>query len=661
LAIGRPSLAQVFDVEKERSQIAELHGLWHFHTGDDPQWSDPDFDDSQWQLLRSDQSWSDQGYKNYGGMAWYRFRLILPATHAPFAVYVPELQTSYQVFANGRLIGQWGGLPPHEKDMTGSGNAKERQIIPIPDDLVPPSGAVTLAIRVWLREDRAFRPGGPRSAISVGEVNRLAEWKTLQLRDAFWSVNAQNVLLLGYVLAGLAGLGLFALRRTELEYLWFAAMELFSAAYCGWVGIYPAFFVSSYQFYYSILGALLFAYAGCFLMFAVTLLKERRGLLFWTTMASVTILGLAFVPAAMAWMSAKHWIVLFYPDQILFTFCLLFMIYRAARRGNRDARLLLAPVALSLGGNLAKNLINLLYISGHVRYAVFYQISERLVSWPFPISFQEIADFLTQLSILAILVLRFARARGDEQRMASELEAARTVQSVLIPTEVPGIPEFAIASVYRPATQVGGDFFQIIPAANGGVLIVIGDVSGKGMPAAMTVSLLVGTIRTLAHYTQSPSEMLAAMNARMLTRSAGGFTTCLVLRADRDGSLTVANAGHIAPVLNGKELVLQIELPLGLSAGSAYVESTFHIGLGEQLTLMTDGVVEARNEDGELFGFERAAAMASGSAESIAGEARAFGQEDDITVLTVSRIGPRHNVQQDAAGPALSPSHARGT
>ena len=82
---------------------------------------------------------------------------------------------------------------------------------------------------------------------------------------------------------------------------------------------------------------------------------------------------------------------------------------------------------------------------------------------------------------------------------------------------------------------------------------MIGDVSGKGMPAAMTVSLLVGTVRTLAHYTQSPGEILTAMNQRMLARSQGGFTTCLVLRLDANGKLTVANAGHLAPYINGSE------------------------------------------------------------------------------------------------------------
>jgi serine phosphatase RsbU (regulator of sigma subunit) len=173
--------------------------------------------------------------------------------------------------------------------------------------------------------------------------------------------------------------------------------------------------------------------------------------------------------------------------------------------------------------------------------------------------------------------------------------------------------------------------------ASGGVLVIIGDVSGKGMPAAMTVSLLVGTVRTLAHYTQSPGEILAAMNERMLARSNGGFTTCLVLRADTDGVLTIANAGHIPPYVDGKELQFESGLPLGISADAIYAESTFQLSPEQQLTLLTDGVVEARDKAGTLFGFERSASLSTQPAEAIAHAAQAFGQDDDITVLSVTR------------------------
>ena len=214
-----------------------------------------------------------------------------------------------------------------------------------------------------------------------------------------------------------------------------------------------------------------------------------------------------------------------------------------------------------------------LHTSGHTWVEPYRTLWNRTFSWPFNYGLYELSIAILLLAILAIVVLRFARSRRDEEQMKSELEAARVVQQVLVPAENPSIPGFAIEVVYRPAGQVGGDFYQVIPTASGGVLVAIGDVSGKGMPAAMTMSLLVGTFRTLAHYTQSPGEILRAMNQRMLARSQGGFTTCLVIRVDADGVMIAANAGHIPPYLNGKELAIDSGLPMGLSPESIYGET----------------------------------------------------------------------------------------
>jgi hypothetical protein len=252
-----------------------------------------------------------------------------------------------------------------------------------------------------------------------------------------------------------------------------------------------------------------------------------------------------------------------------------------------------------------------------------------------------VTQFGLGAATLTIFVRDLIRDRDEKQRMASELAAGRAVQQVLIPEESPTIPGFSIQCVYKPFGEVGGDFFQLLPVTgngrDGGLLVIIGDVSGKGLPAAMTVALLVGTVQTLAGYMECPSEILAAMNHRMLTRSHGGFTTCLALRADPDGTLTIANAGHIAPYLSGQELALNNGLPLGISADATYAESTFQLMSGQQLTLLTDGVVEARDKTGALFGFEATAAISTQSANQIVKIVELFGQEDDITVLSLTR------------------------
>ena len=239
---------------------------------------------------------------------------------------------------------------------------------------------------------------------------------------------------------------------------------------------------------------------------------------------------------------------------------------------------------------------------------------------------------------LAIFVRDLIRDRAEKQRLSAELAASRAVQQVLIPEEIATIPGVMLEAVYQPFGEVGGDFFQILPEADGGVLIAIGDVSGKGMPAAMLVSLLVGALHALAATTASPAELLAGLNQVAMRRSQGGFTTCLILRLRPTGAVTFANAGHIAPYRNGEEVSLESGLPLGLIGGVPYPETVLQLSTGDRVTLLTDGVVEARSKSGELFGFGRTLRMSGESAVSIARAAQEWGQDDDITVLTVARV-----------------------
>ena len=317
-------------------------------------------------------------------------------------------------------------------------------------------------------------------------------------------------------------------------------------------------------------------------------------------------------------------------------FCLAALIFRAWRAGSREAAILLFPEAWIVGETLVLRIAALPYFVHQTWARTFVHYANYGINTPFPYYIPDMRGDVTNLVVLFILILRYARSRRDEERMQSELEAASTVQKVLIPSEFPVIPGFHVEAVYKPASQVGGDFFQVISVSNGSALVAVGDVSGKGMPAAMTVSLLVGTFRTLAHYTREPGDILRAMNQRMMARSAGGFTTCVVLRVDPDGNVTAANAGHLAPYLNGSEIAIETGLPLGLDARATYSASHFRLKPREQLTLMTDGVPEARNAQGELFGFEQTAAIAARSAEEIAVTAQRFGQNDDVTVVKLT-------------------------
>jgi serine phosphatase RsbU (regulator of sigma subunit) len=219
----------------------------------------------------------------------------------------------------------------------------------------------------------------------------------------------------------------------------------------------------------------------------------------------------------------------------------------------------------------------------------------------------------------------------------NELEACRVVQQILLPEAIDAAPGFRIESVYQPAQQVGGDFYQVVPDGKSGMLLVMGDVAGKGLPAAMLVSVMVGAFRSIAEFTQDPAQILARLNERLVGRAGTGVSTALVAWITAGGQVAIANAGHLSPYLDGSEVELPGALPLGVASGVSYVATEFALRAGSRLTFVSDGVVEAQNARQGLFGFERTAEVSTSPAADIAQAATRFGQEDDITVVTIER------------------------
>ena len=641
---AQSSTSGVFDLARDREPMVVLDGSWRFHPGDDPDgklgWANANFDDSTWALIRGDKSWDVQGYKNLDGFAWYRARVEIPAGHQDLALYIPLILTSYQAFADGKLLGGEGGMPPHIHPIN---QRNPPAFYRLPPAANPSARTVVLAIRVWHWPGWDLLIGGGFYAAPLFGQNSLIQAR-MQEHQSVLSQSMVSPVALAFLetLAGLAALGFFWLRPREKEYLWFSFAMLAAAGnnLLGRAARLDGTDVILSDLLHNLLQS---AYLSVLIAFFYRLLGGRRGLIFWIAVGSIAANSVAAL-SAFLWATIygrfpHGGIVLLNATLAVLSLApavwVLALVFRRAGQGFSDARLLLAPVALLEFAAVADPLLWL----GHFafgwnpsQWSWFYM----LTADPFPISVPNVCEVLFLVGMLAIFVHRFTRTSLQEEGHRRELESARVVQQVLIPEAIPRVPGFAIESVYKPAGEVGGDFFQILPTAGGGVLAVIGDVSGKGTPAAMTVSLLVGTVRTLAHYTQSPGDILAAMNQRMLGRSQGGFTTCLVVRADADGALTVANAGHIAPYVNGHELLLENGLPIGIAAGITYPENTFSLLPDARLTLLTDGVLEATNPTTkELFGFDRTAAISNQSAEAIALAAQQFGQEDDITVLTL--------------------------
>jgi serine phosphatase RsbU (regulator of sigma subunit) len=224
-----------------------------------------------------------------------------------------------------------------------------------------------------------------------------------------------------------------------------------------------------------------------------------------------------------------------------------------------------------------------------------------------------------------------ARARAS---FAAELQAASTVQQLLLQSASRPTPGFQVNSVYLPASEVGGDFFFVSPAPDGSLTAIVGDVSGKGLTAAMRVAMILGALRRETSH--DPGEILAGLNNALIAQEQLGFTTACCVRLSLSGEFTLANAGHIAPYISGREVETLPALPLGLVADERYELVQGYLRAGERLILLSDGVPEARSGTGELYGFDRLASLTLVTAREIADTAQQFGQEDDITVLSLA-------------------------
>lgn len=244
---------------------------------------------------------------------------------------------------------------------------------------------------------------------------------------------------------------------------------------------------------------------------------------------------------------------------------------------------------------------------------------------------------------------REARAR---ERLDQELHVAQLIQQQFLPAELPELGGWHVAAFYRPARTVGGDFYDIIELADGRVMVVTGDVTDKGVPAALVMASTYALLRATAEVTASPGEVLRRVNELLIPQiPMNMFVTCLVLVIDlKTGRTEFANAGHNLPYVRRGTEVLQLEargMPLGLMTGSSYDELQTVIEPGDIVMLYSDGITEQHDASGEMFGFARTSdlvAAAKSGDHLVDSSMQEFGrfsagveQEDDVTLVTLHR------------------------
>jgi serine phosphatase RsbU (regulator of sigma subunit)/predicted ester cyclase len=254
--------------------------------------------------------------------------------------------------------------------------------------------------------------------------------------------------------------------------------------------------------------------------------------------------------------------------------------------------------------------------------------------------------------------LRLEQEERERERVEQELQVARRIQRASLPKEVPALEGWQIAPSYRPAREVGGDFYDFHLLSEGRLGLVVGDATGKGVPAALVMSTTCGMLRLAAQSFSSPGEILQRANEALFPYIPSNmFVTCFYGVLDpRNGTFTYANAGHDLPYLwhggDAEELRAR-GMPLGLMPGMSYEEKEIVLDGGQSILFYSDGLVEAHDPEGEMFGFPRLCALVAAHGEdrslvaflleelySFVGEG--WEQEDDITLLTLRRSAARN-------------------
>jgi hypothetical protein len=540
-------------------------------------------------------------------------------------------QTVCEVYEDGRPLGATGST-----HLGSEWQAIDNvSVIPLPPDLN--GRTVTIAVRVayfylfprWLHVPSV-------APERLGWQLREADSNNTLLQSAPW--------LFGLVLSlcvGMFSLGLFVLQRQSREYGW-AALAYLVNTVSGVSRFYLELHRARMSYASSLTDVLLAVAMLAQAMFIWKFIGARRGRLFRAAMVviasylTIALLEANYVLSDLLGNGTRALLIANETCSVLFQVVVILFLVRmgiSAVRGNRNAQLLCIPLTLSYSLSTVYGATLWLAFAGIMAQPWYFpaaQVGQVTVTW------MDIFDWLSVAAMGMVLVLRFVRSAEQEQRLSSEMETARRVQAQLVPAALPRTEHFRFEAVYRAASEVGGDLYQVYPRADGSVMVLVGDVSGKGLKAAMLGTLVVGAAGAFAQDEPTPSEMLSRLNRRLRGSSDGGFVTCLCCVIAPDGRLTLSNAGHLAPYRNGQEVVCASGLPLGLVAGAEYVETELRLGESDTLTFLSDGVVEARNAQGELFGFERAQAISSEPAQKIAEQAVAFGQDDDISVLKLT-------------------------
>ena len=584
---------------------APLAGEWKRQLGDDARWADPAFDDSAWTTVVMPQPVAPGPV----GFQWHRLSVVLP-DEQPRHLLLAPLFPAYEIFVNGQRLGSFGEVGKR------TGQLYAEPIL----FALPPARRLVIAIRSY---DVQLLLGRQSASVFAG-TSWIGAVSALEGKRAQWALaRGERSGLMRVVSVVLIAGGLFFLaipfwRRHAQEYIWGGAALVLFGVLRLWQNC-PEALGWSNRFTTNLAASLVDC--GTVVVWAVfckTFFRSRLSPIAWVAFAVNMACGILNIQPIVDHLNAVG-IAATYILWELTQAAVYFSCYAGRRHSSREAYWPLhAGVLLWTGANLVFE------VSG------LFSSEQMFTDTVTPFETVLRSSILLFALGLGISLNQRAGERDREQdRLQSEMAAAAEVQALMLPA---GAAE-GVEAIYLPAAEVGGDFYQVLDRDDGSRVILVGDVSGKGLRAAMLVSVAIGILRH--ERSSSPALILRALNDGLAGHTGGGFVTCCCARFGDNGSVMIANAGHPSPYCDGREVAVEAGLPLGVMAGVEYEES---IAQGDRFTFVSDGVVEAENAERELFGFDRTCEISMKSAQEIAEAAKAWGQTDDITVVTVQRV-----------------------
>lgn len=598
------------------SGLVERNQGWLEHDGDEPQWSRKDFDDSTWNSVDLD----DLGPARQG-WHWYRNRVDFGPDQTELRLLIAGGDGTYELFVNG--------------DQLAGPSIRSSLFVSRPLEAVFPlrdsRGEFEITLRTRIPPGYSAWHLPQFTNVTLGLPAAIEyERQALESQRLYGLASSIGINLL-LCLAGGSALALYAIQQTEREYIFLGLYLLLVGASNG-LSMLQSSGLVPLSVNFLIADPLIYAWIVAQIEFTYTFAGRPLGQTWRIYQASLFAAPMLAILVWVGHFASDTYVLIEAAATAPVGLLLSILLFIWYRQGNREAGWLVLP---SLAPAISTALFDLGTASITLGWRRFNFLVDAIQIGPIGIQLVDIGSLVFLLSIAVVMFFRFSRVSREQARTAAELAAAREIQGHLVPAVLPSHPNYTIEAAYLPALEVGGDFYQVLPQTDGSIVVVIGDVSGKGLKAAMTGAFAIGALHALATEISDPSELLSRLNREVLGGQDSGFITCLCIKLSSNGQIMASNAGHLPPYRNGEELAIEGGLPLGLFPDLDYSESRFEINCGDSLTLMSDGVIEARGSKNELFGFERTQAIITRSAHYIAAAAQQFGQEDDITVVKI--------------------------